>query len=371
MIRLLGWGQSRYSITNFFECPNYSQIFQRELTESEIDRKCLLIIQCDSGHKNADLIACARYRIYDELVKPLEKKKTRQCITHTLFVIYLPPQVTDSTFVGFQGDPWISSHIDELIPTSIAPQDAVMTSISEVFIGDYLRSLLGEVIEEDENRSFEEGSSTSSEDQVRDKTQGEKSDIELEDREFELASSSDSYEPTSVQAIEVFQEQSSPIQSDIIPIPQNPEIQVNTEELLVMDSHSEHETTSDKSEDGSLMEHLNLSDSSPVVEQKHLLTSKSAEKVPGVLEIGAKILPHQHSIAQYKRLYGSIQSAVSKAEDTNNDRSTVRVKRLIKLIPKDPEQCDISKLMVNTTTSCLVQLILDFFFQDYLAFMGS
>ena len=320
-----------------------------------------MIIQCDSGHKNADLIACARYRIYDELVKPLEKKKTRQCITHTLFVIYLPPQVTDSTFVGFQGDPWISSHIDELIPTSIAPQDAVMTSISEVFIGDYLRSLLGEVIEEDENRSFEEGSSTSSEDQVRDKTQGEKSDIELEDREFELASSSDSYEPTSVQAIEEFQEQSSQIQSDIIPIPQNSEIQVNTEELLVMDSHSEHETTSDKSEDGSLMEHLNLSDSSPVVEQKHLLASKSAEKVPGVLEIGAKILPRQHSIAQCKRLYGSIQSAVSKAEDTNNDRSTVRVKRLIKLIPKDPEQCDISKLMVNTTTSRLVQLIFDFF----------
>lgn len=297
-----------------------------------------MIIQCDSGHKNADLIACARYRIYDELVKPLEKKKTRQCITHTLFVIYLPPQVTDSRFVGFQGDPWISSHIDELIPTSIAPQDAVMTSISEVFIGDYLRSLLGEVIEEDENRSFEESSSTSSEDQVRDKTQGEKSDIELE-------LDSDSYEPTSVQAIEEFQEQSSPIQSDIIPgpIPQNLEIQVNTEELLVMDSHSEHETTSDKSEDGSLMEHLNLSDSSPVVEQKHLLASKSAEEVSGVLEIGVKILPRQHSIAQYKRLYGSIQSAVSKAGDTNNDRSTVRVKRLIKLIPKNPKQCDISK----------------------------
>jgi hypothetical protein len=385
-----------------------------------------LIIQCDSGHKNADLIACARYRIYDELVKPLEKRKTRQCITHTLFVIYLPPQVTDSTFVGFQGDPWISSHIDELMPTSIAPQDAVMTSISEVFIGDYLRPLLGEVVE-DEDKSFEENSSTSSEDQA----QGEKSDIEVEDQEFELASSSDSlHKPISIQAIEEFQEQSSPIQSEVMPIPQNSQTQINTEDVLVMDiediSHNEYETTSDQSDEGSLMQHLNSSDSNDSIVEQNLLASKSTEELQGILEVEAvhsdnlsqtptmihdisiqeadsetlgsreesgeekeadvisngseqyiasytvsapteyiiaspsdtsikpKILPRQHPIAQCKRLYGSIQSAVSKTEDASNVRSTVRVKRLIKLIPKDPEQSDLSKLI--TTTSHLIQL---------------
>lgn len=400
-----------------------------------------MVIQCDSGHKNANLIACARYRIYDELVKPLEKRKTRQCITHTLFVIYLPPQVSDSTFVGFQGDPWVSSHIDELMPTSIAPQEAVMTSISEIFIGDYLnyiKPLLGDV--RDENQSLKEGSSTSSEDQVIDTTQGEESDIEVEDQEFEaheLTSSSDSrYQPTSVQTVRELHQSDTMLTPSVDALKQNSENQIHsniTEELLVMDikdiSDNEHETTLGQSDKGSLIQHLNSSDSNPVVspipsmiplieQQENLLASKSTEEV---LEVGTlhpddlsqrstslhsnqnmqvqegetqgprkesgegeeiemtgngaqqqiashtvsvptefiaplstisdtsikpKILPVQYPTAQCKRLYGCIQSAVSRTEDANNDRSTDRVKHLIKLIPKDPEQY-LSELIVN------------------------
>ena len=97
------------------------------------------MIQCDSGHANSDLIACARYRIYDERVKALEQQKN--AITHVLFIINLPHELLDSSFVGFQGDPWISAHVDDLKPSSeavIQPQEAISETISRIFIGGYL-----------------------------------------------------------------------------------------------------------------------------------------------------------------------------------------------------------------------------------------
>lgn len=99
----------------------------------------LIVIQCDSGHINSDLIACARYRIYDERIKALEQHK--ESITHVLFIINLPHELLDSSFVGFQGDPWISAHIDDLKPSSeatIQPQEAISEPISRIFIGGYL-----------------------------------------------------------------------------------------------------------------------------------------------------------------------------------------------------------------------------------------
>ena len=112
----------------------------------------LLVIQCDSGHMNGDLIACARYRIYDERVKALVKKE--RGVTHVLFIINLPHQVlASSRFVGFQGDPWISAHIDDLRPTSgdtIDPLNAISATISELFIGGFIHDiaqLLGETVD--------------------------------------------------------------------------------------------------------------------------------------------------------------------------------------------------------------------------------
>ena len=78
-------------------------------TESE--EQNIVIIQCDSGHLHSDLIACARYRVYD-----LMARGDQEQITHVLFIINLPRQLS-CPLVGFQGDPWISYHIDDLIPT--------------------------------------------------------------------------------------------------------------------------------------------------------------------------------------------------------------------------------------------------------------
>ncbi len=113
-----------------------------------------MIIQCDSGHLNSDLIACARYRVCDEAIRGNKKNKIHDGrdsrddnsgdsenkipITHVLFIIRLPQQEVKSQFVGFQGDPWISVHIGDLRPTSeatVIPEQAVNAFISELFIG--------------------------------------------------------------------------------------------------------------------------------------------------------------------------------------------------------------------------------------------
>ena len=80
-----------------------------------------------------DLIACARYRIYD-----LKAKAAKNLTTHVLFVIHLPRSYNNSSFVGFQGDPWVSFHIDDLRSTndvSVSVKEAMSMTISAVFIG--------------------------------------------------------------------------------------------------------------------------------------------------------------------------------------------------------------------------------------------
>ena len=119
----------------------FRPLFQKQ-AGNDVSR--LIVIQCDSGHKNGELIACARYRIYDERAKALKKQEIQHTlggVTHVLFVINLPHQVSNSSFVGFQGDPWVSYHIDELCPTSedtVDPRRAISASISELFIGEYI-----------------------------------------------------------------------------------------------------------------------------------------------------------------------------------------------------------------------------------------
>ena len=91
-------------------------MFQKE---SVGDR--LLIIQCESGHKYTDLIACARYRVLDERTQALTTKSRN--ITHVVFIISLPRRRGGTKFVGFQGGVWDCYHLDCLMP----PKDALTT----------------------------------------------------------------------------------------------------------------------------------------------------------------------------------------------------------------------------------------------------
>ena len=74
----------------------------------------LLILQCDNGHNNADLIACARHVLWDEYKQSqdsqvvVEYKQSQDdqdenfnFNAHVVFLIQLP-RITGGCFVGFQ-----------------------------------------------------------------------------------------------------------------------------------------------------------------------------------------------------------------------------------------------------------------------------
>ena len=109
----------------------------------------LIIIQCDMGYIAGDLIACARNRIYDMRAKAARECKADEALgTHVLFVIYLPVHTLHSSLVGFQGDPWISAHIDEIRPSSdgtLTLDIAQGVSISKLFYGPLEDDILGRV----------------------------------------------------------------------------------------------------------------------------------------------------------------------------------------------------------------------------------
>ena len=130
----------------------------------DIDKDCLLIIQCDSGHLYGDLLACARYRIDDERAKI--RWREGQGSTHVLFVIHLPRQAEThkTSFVGFQGGSWISAHIDDIRAppeSALTLDDALSSPISQLFYSKTFESAAGSeepVVEErmDTEASFEE-----------------------------------------------------------------------------------------------------------------------------------------------------------------------------------------------------------------------
>jgi hypothetical protein len=58
----------------------------------------LLIVQCDCGDQNADLIACARYTVQGELQ---QVRQDRTADIHVVFLIQLPG-IAGGCFPGFQ-----------------------------------------------------------------------------------------------------------------------------------------------------------------------------------------------------------------------------------------------------------------------------
>lgn len=113
----------------------------------------LLVIQCDSAYTSSDLIACARYRIYDERAHSDNKGKV-----HVIFIVFVPHHNTasdhdlsfSSSTVGYLGDPWISAHVDDLRPsfdTTVTPQAALGLSISELFVGKTVSSDSGNIVQ--------------------------------------------------------------------------------------------------------------------------------------------------------------------------------------------------------------------------------
>lgn len=109
-----------------------SSLFSRSENSSKM---CLIVIQCDSGHVNGDLIACARHRICNMRAKA----RTDDSITHVLIIVHLPVHTVNLSFVGFQSEPWISYHIDKLRAGEMGDigfEYTQETSISKIFLDE-------------------------------------------------------------------------------------------------------------------------------------------------------------------------------------------------------------------------------------------
>ena len=397
-------------------CP-FSPLFLRQDAKDTANR--LIVIQCDSGHKNGNLIACARYRIYDERIKALNKNKVqnRVGVTHVLFIINLPHQVSSSSsFVGFQGDPWISYHIDDLRPTSgntIEPLQAISATISELFIGEYIhdiwplldtvreqpqqqisvaeseedprtrmmtssptpeRQLEVEKGEESAKGSNKESDvhSLSSEDD-RDGLENEEDQISamesLPPQDFEHEDNQPVFtrekltlegvesvrSPGDMEVIDIENqhqemefatadrpEDDSGIPGSVEQLPQAQAVDTSdlTTQIPTIDMHSDNEEN--------LHQHIASGSNVPPAAQTPSTEQNITDKFSGqegdnAMDLSISEIPKpkhvtidQYPIAQCQRLYGCIQAAASRLEDATKDRSTQRVSRLTKLIPRDP-----------------------------------
>ena len=120
------------------------QQFEKRLEEFYQPRsvnESVLLVQCEAGVTNSELIACSRYLIQEKRDFALRNYGTSDFTPiyrrHLVFVIQLP-RVSSSSFVGFQGGGWDEVHIDEL-----RLANGVLTPSITALAGRKISSLLG------------------------------------------------------------------------------------------------------------------------------------------------------------------------------------------------------------------------------------
>ena len=262
------------------------------------------MIQCDSGHVNGDLIACARYRIYDKRAEALHRNK-RKGSTHVLFIIHLPRQVVGSPFVGFQGDPWISSHIDDLRPardSTITLHEAMNVSISQLFFGKMSADKDGRVGEEKTSTFTEVFQQNESEDmQVETIQESIKQDeVSKEERNFQ-----------------------SPLPP---PLLEHPQIGTSAEGELLNKAPETQEPLKCTPDAGEM----------PI--QQILPLVSTWDNFEGYSDLHTPPSVEGSHYTQFRRLHGCIQPAAARLQDSgkNQERATRRVAILVNLIPRNP-----------------------------------
>ena len=200
-----------------------------------------------------------------------------------VFVIHLPHQAANSSFVGFQGDPWISVHVDDLRPSSdstIMPFEAMGATISHLFMGT--------IPPDDREIPMDQGGAASEE------AEGD-SDIEM-DSEPSRRSVKGVRDSNSMVVVDIEDEGES-MDEDEMPLSEG-----------IMSEGSEPEEF-----EGEKMEE----ETAVTVKEPHPMN----------------LLP-----PQCQRLHGCIQAAASRLQDDNRKRATHRVELLVNLIPKDTVQ---------------------------------
>ena len=98
----------------------------------------ILVVQCDSGDDNSNLIAGARHILIEESRNAPELLNLPTiAAAHIVLVVQLSRVAGGCrNFVGFQGGKWISTHVDELRPPeryTLSIEDLIDRPISKLF----------------------------------------------------------------------------------------------------------------------------------------------------------------------------------------------------------------------------------------------
>ena len=290
-------------------------------------KACLLIVQCDSGHINGNLIACARYRIYDMRAKTLLNTSQFSHITHVLFIVHLPVQATHSSFVGLQGDPWVSCHIDELRPSdpgAIRLEEAQAVPISELFYGGLgrvkpdLERQTSDFAGSVEGMAFEHMRSAEGEDQLMEtEEEGERGEEKegVVEGDMEVIVIEDEEEEETESGSTSRESQEEPMKHD--------EQQNEDDDVIVMEGPVRRPPSPP---------------SSDVIEMEGPSAAPPDHRQREMDPVSWKDKSFSEMCRQCVRLNGCIQAAASRLQDTdyNKQRAAERVRLLINLIPRKP-----------------------------------
>ena len=348
---------------------------------------CLLIIQCDFGHADGDLIACARYRIYDMRAKALlQFSSGLSHTTHVLFIIHLPVQAVQSSFVGFQGDPWVSCHIDELRRSgegTLTLEVAQGAPISELFYGGRRKDRAPSPEVEGEVSQFAKGLEEMMFHRVTSREEGE--DVEMEEEE-EGEKEREGEVESDMQVVDIEEEEEEEGKREekeeekegegeegesdmqVVDIEEEEEEEGKREEKKEEEKEEKEEGESEEEKEGEEEEEMvGVSESGERTEQDQMVQSKQdseveeqeeateeameegeAEKEEDDVEREGPIRPtrggeREEEVArqmytQCTRLNSCIQAAASKLQDStqNKHRATKRVELLIDHVPQMP-----------------------------------
>ena len=283
--------------------------------------------------------------------------------THVLFIINLPVQVVVSSFVGFQGDPWISCHIDELRPSekgAITLEGAQGVAVSQLFYGgielaerqmpeyerqesDFTRNVEGMV--------FERMRSAENEEQEEEEEKDDKEETKVEHVEREREEGSEDGEDEEeiqegeeeeIQEGEEEEIQEGEEEEEIQEGEEEEEIQEGEEKdkMLVMDIEDEESALSTSDSTGTSEEIMQSEQSvgsmrSPSPDSH---TALKQESVNAVFQQTKTCSDISDMYTQCVRLNSCIQAAASRLQDSvvNKQRAAERVRLLIDVIPRNP-----------------------------------
>ena len=294
--------------------------------------------------------------------------------THVLFVINLPVQVAESSFVGFQGDPWISCHIDELRPSgkgAITLEGAQGAAVSQLFYGgielterqmpeyerqesDFTRNVEGMVFErmisaeneEKEEEGDEEGTVVEREEEEVEEEGEEEDEIqEGEERDNMLVMDIEEVEEEGEEEDEIQEgeERDNMLVMDIEEVEEEGEEEDEIQEgeerdnMLVMDIEDEESALSRSDSNGTSEETI------PSEQSVGAMRSPSPESGTALKEESVNAVFQQTKTCsdmytQCVRLNSCIQAAASRLQDSvvNKQRAAERVRLLIDVIPRNP-----------------------------------